>query len=197
MRVSPEGAALSGPQSDKVELSAVSPDSAGARACNVRLPGEPKRSSQRSWSHSRPPGAGPTLRMSRSTNESHNGSKVKVFIPFAFILALLAAGVQADPIQDGALASYRAGWFANDGPRPLELLGHLQGEGARQPRRVRGGRRAGTVQAGFGCRVAGKPKGDLATWLYGSQLDDRPACYTTGIDLKGSFNQELLSASAS
>lgn len=38
----------------------------------------------------------------------------------------------------------------------------------------------------FVCRVEGKVKD---TWLYGSQFDDRAACYTTGLDLKGSFTQ--------
>ncbi len=40
----------------------------------------------------------------------------------------------------------------------------------------------------FVCRVAGKPNGNIGTWLYGSQFDTRAACYTTGVDLKGSFS---------
>jgi hypothetical protein len=120
----------------------------------------------------------------------YNGSNVKVFIPAAFILMLLAAGVQADPIQDGALAAYRAGWFANAGPSgPLSCAATCKAKAPGSLAEHEASAVPPTRRA-FVCRVAGKPSGDLATWLYGSQLDDRPACYTTGLDLKGSFNQK-------
>jgi len=42
----------------------------------------------------------------------------------------------------------------------------------------------------FLCRVAGKPVGQIDTWLYGNQFDTRAACYTTGLDLKGSYTDK-------
>jgi len=101
------------------------------------------------------------------------------------ILALLALNVHADPIQDGALAPYRAGWFSNGGLTCSETCkakapGTLaEYEASAVP----------PTKRAFVCRVAGKPVGNIATWLYGSQFDDRAACYTTGLDLKGSYTK--------
>jgi len=121
----------------------------------------------------------------------YNGSKVKLFIPAAFILVLFAVGVQADPIQDGALAAYRAGWFPNDSPSgPLSCAATCKAKAPGSLAEYEAAAVPPPFKRAFLCRVAGKPKGDLATWLYGSQFDDRPACYTTGVDLKGSFNQK-------
>jgi hypothetical protein len=129
----------------------------------------------------------------------YRDSKSKLFIRggalilgTATVFALLALNVHADPITDGVIAPYRAGWFANSGPgAPLTCA------------RTCAAKAPGTVpeheasavpptKRAFVCRVAGKPLGNLQTWLYGSQFDDRPACYTTGLDLKGSFNQRYL-----
>jgi hypothetical protein len=105
----------------------------------------------------------------------------------ATVLALLALTLHADPIQDGALGPYRAGWFSNASPAaPLTCA------------RTCAAKAAGTVpeheassvpptKRVFVCRVEGKVKD---TWLYGSQFDDRPACYTTGLDLKGSHTDK-------
>lgn len=105
-------------------------------------------------------------------------------------LTLLALNVQAEPINDGALAAYRAGWFPNTGPKgPLSCTDTCKTKAPgtiaeHAPSAVPVTKRA------FVCRAPGKPKDNLQTWLYGSQFDDRPACYTTGLDLKGSFVQK-------
>ncbi|HZF09227.1 MAG TPA: hypothetical protein VFE33_10605 [Thermoanaerobaculia bacterium] len=105
----------------------------------------------------------------------------------AMILALLAVNAQADPIQDGALAPYRAGWFSNAGPHPLTCADTCK---AKAPGSIAEHEASAVppTKRAFVCRVAGKPEGHLETWLYGSQFDDRAACYTTGLDLKGSYN---------
>ncbi len=127
----------------------------------------------------------------------YNGSKAKLFIRkgalmlgLAMILALLVPSVQADPIQDGALASYRAGWFDNTGPKgPLSCADTCK---AKAPGTLAECESSPITpfKRAFVCRVAGKPKpnGNIDTWLYGSQFDSRAACYTTGVDLKGSFS---------
>lgn len=99
----------------------------------------------------------------------------------AAVLMTLALNLHADPIQDGALAAYRAGWFANTGSCVETCKAKAPGtlpeyEASAMP----------NTKRAFVCRVAGKPQGNLQTWLYGSQFDDRAACYTTGLDLKGS-----------
>jgi hypothetical protein len=124
-------------------------------------------------------------------------SKAQIFVRggalvlgMAAVLALLPLIVHADPIQSGALAAYRAGWFSNANPAgPLSCTATCKAKAPgtiaeHEPSPIPVTKRA------FVCRVEGKPKGDLRTWLYGSQFDDRAACYTTGLDLKGSFSQK-------
>jgi len=108
----------------------------------------------------------------------------------ATVLALFALTTNADPIQDGALASYRAGWFANAGPQgPLTCAVTCKTKAPGTVAEHEASAVPPTKRA-FVCRVAGKPQGSLQTWLYGSQFDDRAACYTTGLDLKGSYTQK-------
>ncbi|HEX9668850.1 MAG TPA: hypothetical protein VGC93_05135 [Thermoanaerobaculia bacterium] len=126
----------------------------------------------------------------------HSDSKVRLFIRrgalilgTAAVLAFLPLGVYADPIQDGALAPYRAGWFANSAPGdPLTCSETCKAKAPGTLAEYEATFVSVTKRA-FVCRVAGKPKGDIRTWLYGSQFDDRAACYTTGLDLKGSYVQ--------
>jgi len=125
----------------------------------------------------------------------HRNSNAQLFIRrgafilgTAAVLSLLALSAHAEPIQDGALAPHRAGWFANGGPHgPLSCADTCK---AKAPGTVseHAASAVPPTKRAHVCRVAGKPVGNLQTWLYGSQFDDRPACYTTGLDLKGSFN---------
>ena len=122
----------------------------------------------------------------------YNDSKAKFFLRGGALvlgMALLALSAQADPIQDGALAAYRAGWFANSGPKgPLTCTETCKAKAPGTLAEYEASPIAPTKRA-FLCRVPGKPQGHVETSLYGSQFDDRPACYTTGLDLKGSYNQ--------
>ena len=109
-----------------------------------------------------------------------------LILGMATILALLAFDVHADPIQDGALAPYRAGWFANASPGgPLTCARTCAAKAPGTVAEHEASSVSPTKRA-FVCRVEGKAKD---TWLYGSQFDDRAACYTTGLDLKGSYSQ--------
>ncbi|MGH9361604.1 MAG: hypothetical protein ACRD2T_06775 [Thermoanaerobaculia bacterium] len=110
----------------------------------------------------------------------------------AAVLALLAVSVHADPIQDGALAPYRAGWFVNSSPGgPLTCVETCKAKAPGTLAEYEASA-VGVTRRAFVCRVAGKPKGDIRTWLCGSQFDDRAACYTTGLDLKGSYAERYL-----
>ncbi len=124
---------------------------------------------------------------------AYHGSKARLFIlGTAAVLAFFALNVHADPIQDGALAPYRAGWFANAGPRgPLTCSETCKAKAPGTLAEYEASPVSPTKRA-FVCRVAGKPQGSIDTWLYGSQFDDRAACYTTGLDLKGSYAEKYL-----
>ena len=123
----------------------------------------------------------------------HSDSKAQLFIRrgalilgTAAVLALLPLSVHADPIQDGALAPYRAGWFPNNGPAGSLTCSETCKAKAPGTLAEYEATFVSVTKRAFVCRVAGRPKGDIRTWLYGSQFDDRAACYTTGLDLKGS-----------
>jgi hypothetical protein len=122
----------------------------------------------------------------------HSDSKARLIRGGALILATvtvlasLALAAHADPINDGALAPYRAGWFANGSPHgPLSCADTCK---AKAPGTIAEHEASAVppTKRVFVCRVAGH----LETWLYGSQFDDRAACYTTGLDLKGSYEKK-------
>jgi hypothetical protein len=121
----------------------------------------------------------------------YSDSKAKIFIlGTAILLTLLAVSAQADPIQDGALAVYKAGWFANNGPSgPLTCSQTCKAKAPGTLAEYEASPVPNTKRA-FLCRVdTGKPLGSLTNSLYGTQFDERAACYKTGIDLKGSFTK--------
>jgi hypothetical protein len=121
----------------------------------------------------------------------HHDSKARSFIRgggliLGTVLAFLALGVQADPIQDGAIAPYRAGWFANGGSLTCAETCKAKAPGTLPEYEASS---VPPTKRAFLCRVAGRPVGSIQTWLYGSQFDDRATCYTTGLDLKGSYSK--------
>jgi len=117
-----------------------------------------------------------------------NPKLVPVLCAGALLLTLFALNANADPIQDGALAPYRAGWFPNNGPSgPLTCAETCKAKAPGTLPEYEASAVPHTKRA-FVCRITGKPVEKLETALYGSQFDERPACYTTGLDLKGSYN---------
>lgn len=104
-------------------------------------------------------------------------------------LALAAFALRADPIGDGSLVGHRTGWFSNvsrSGPLTCAETCRTKAAGSAPEHEASA---VPPTKRTFVCRVPGRPSGDLKTWLYGNQFDDRPACYTTGLDLKGSYQQ--------
>ena len=122
---------------------------------------------------------------------SYRDSKARFLVlGMAAVLAFFALNLHADPIGDGALAAYRAGWFANNGPKgPLSCAETCKVKAPGTLAEYEASAVPPTKRA-FVCRVAGKPVNNIGTWLYGSQFDDRAACYTTGLDLKGSYTEK-------
>ncbi len=113
------------------------------------------------------------------------------YFAFAALLLLLPAGVQADPIDDFTVKSYRAAWFPNtQGNRNMSCADtckqRMGGLPEYEASSVEPTKRA------FVCRVQGNPRGNIRTWRYGSQFDTRAACYTTGLDLKGSYEKRFM-----
>lgn len=116
---------------------------------------------------------------------------MKKYAAFAAALVLLPLGIQADPIDDFTVQSYRAAWFPNT-MKDLEMTcadtckQRMGGLPEYEASSVEPTKRA------FVCRVQGKPKGNIRTWRYGSQFDTRAACYTTGLDLKGGYEKRFM-----
>lgn len=106
--------------------------------------------------------------------------------PLAAALLLAVPGAQADPIKNLSMDPYRAGWYSNASRGgPLTCAETCKQKASALPEHEPSA--VPVPKRAFLCKVQGKPKGDLRTWLYGNQFDDRPACYTVGLDLKGSY----------
>lgn len=109
----------------------------------------------------------------------------------AVALMLTAPGAQADPIKNLSMGSYQAGWYSNSSRGgPLTCAETCKQKASALPEHEPSA--VPVPKRAFLCKVQGEPKGDLRTWLYGSQFDDRAACYTVGLDLKGSYDDSYL-----
>lgn len=103
------------------------------------------------------------------------------------LLVLAQSPAGADPVADSALSPYRAGWYSNAAqPKNLTCADTCQTK-AKALAEYEASAVPPTKRA-FVCRVTV----DKERWLYGSQFDDRPACYTVGLDLKGSYNDNYM-----
>lgn len=105
------------------------------------------------------------------------------------VLILITIGAIADPIKDLTLDGYRAAWYPNISAGKSmtcpevckESIGGLpEYEASSVP----------VTKRAFVCKVQGEPKGNIRTWLYGSQFDDRKACYTVDLSLKGKYSEK-------
>jgi hypothetical protein len=110
-----------------------------------------------------------------------------VTVAVVVVLLLVQSPADADPVGDSTLAPYRAGWYSNAAqPKNLACADTCQTK-AKALAEYAASAVPPTKRA-FVCRVAvGRDR-----WLYGSQFDDRPACYTVGLDLKGSYNDTYM-----
>jgi len=131
--------------------------------------------------------------MTSSVSSSHSKTKtiaVWLFVAVAAAAVLLVVAPQpasGDPIEDSQLKPYRAGWFSNvEGKEYLTCSQTCTTKAKAVPEHEASG--VPTAKRAFVCRATGKSTG----WLYGSQFDDRAACYTVGLDLKGSYSNRYM-----
>jgi hypothetical protein len=108
-----------------------------------------------------------------------------------FLLATASAASFADPITDGALNPYKAGWFSNviagktlTCPEVCERMAKTGAEFEAAP--------GESLKKAFVCKVPVGQEGRTTTYLYGNQFDSRPACYTTDTSLRGRYSERLL-----
>lgn len=97
--------------------------------------------------------------------------------------AIVAAGAAvAAPIPNGSFAQQTSGWF--DGSElTCPQICKQQAAVAESEKNT-----MPVVQVSYVCKIR-KAEGGAYRWLFGSQFDDRAACYTTDRDLKGSYSQ--------
>jgi len=107
------------------------------------------------------------------------------------LLAVFSAAVFADPIGDGSLDPYKAGWFPNvvdrkalTCPQVCEIKARAAAELEAAP--------GAQLQKTFVCKVPVGQEDRNTTFLYGNQFDLRPACYTTDTSLRGRYSERFL-----
>jgi hypothetical protein len=108
-----------------------------------------------------------------------------------FLLATASTASFADPITDGALNPYKAGWFSNviagralPCPQACEIAAKTAAEFEAAP--------GESLKKTFVCKVPVGQEGRNTTYLYGNQFDARPACYTTDTSLRGRYSERFL-----
>lgn len=114
----------------------------------------------------------------------------RLFLGMCILGLFIAApwAVHADPIKDGSLDPYRAGWFSNSsrsGPLTCVETCKTKARGSLAEYEASGDPPA---KRSFLCKV----QVERGKWAYGNQFDERPACYTVGRDLKGSYEQRYM-----
>ncbi|MBU1052916.1 MAG: hypothetical protein KKC46_03670 [Proteobacteria bacterium] len=108
--------------------------------------------------------------------------------PVFMILLLLAAVVQADPVQDNSLNTYKAGWYPNyykqKGPMTCPETCKIWIQGVPEQEMSVAAKTKSINVCKFGYdKPINKPMRD-GGFLYGNQFDKTPVCYTAGMSKK-------------
>ncbi len=106
----------------------------------------------------------------------------RVLVPLFVLLAAVAVAAAADPIPNGSFADRTAGWFDGRGRTCPEIC-RAQGAVAESEKNT-----APPVAVSYVCKIRKAQEGPYY-WLFGTQFGTRPACYTTGRDLKGEYSE--------
>lgn len=96
------------------------------------------------------------------------------------LLALAASTAVADPIPNSSFATRTAGWFDAKGLTCPQIC-ERQGAVAESEKNT-----LPIAEKSYVCKVR-KAKEGPYEWHFGTQFATRPACYTTGRDLKGEY----------
>ncbi len=103
-------------------------------------------------------------------------------ILFCVVLGLVASAAVADPIPNGSFTTTTAGWFDGRGQTCPEIC-KRQGAVAEHEKNT-----APPADVSYVCKIRKAEEGRYE-WLFGTQFATRPACYTTGRDLKGEYTE--------
>lgn len=97
------------------------------------------------------------------------------------LLVLAAGAAVADPIPNSTFATKSAGWFDGKDLTCPQIC--------ERQRAVAEGEKNTTRPApvSYVCKVR-KAEAGQYEWLFGTQFATRPACYTTGRNLKGEYS---------
>lgn len=96
-------------------------------------------------------------------------------------LSCAAGTAMAEPIPTSSFASRTVGWFDAKGLTCPQVCERQQAV-AEQAKNT-----APPTEASYVCKIRKAHEGPYL-WLFGTQFDARPACYTTDRDLKGSYS---------
>lgn len=116
---------------------------------------------------------------------------MKYSTPSIFILLIIsvAPAAMADPIDDTNVGLFKAAWISNasrgDPLTCAETCKQKMSPSLPEYEAAPGN----VIKRAFVCKVAGRPEGNIRTWLFGNQFDERAACYTTDTSQKGTYNQ--------
>jgi len=104
------------------------------------------------------------------------------------ILTTVPAAI-ADPIDDANVGLFKAAWISNASRgEPLTCAETCKQKMSPSLPEYEGAP-GGVIKRAFVCKVAGRPEGNVRTWLFGNQFDQRAACYTTDTSQKGTYSQ--------
>jgi hypothetical protein len=111
---------------------------------------------------------------------------LSIFVP---LILVIPAKLIADPIDDTNVSLFKAAWISNASRgEPLSCAETCKEKMPPSLREYEGAP-GSVIKRAFVCKVAGRPEGDVRTWLFGNQFDERPACYTTDTSQKGTYSQ--------
>ncbi len=100
---------------------------------------------------------------------------------FCALLALASVAANAEPIPNSSFADRTAGWFDGKGLTCPQICKEQKAVAESEKNTAR------PVAMSYVCKVR-KAKNGPYLWLFGTQFDSRPACYTTDRDLKGEYS---------
>lgn len=105
----------------------------------------------------------------------------RAFLLFSVSLAVVAGAAWSDPIPNASFAPTTAGWFDAKGRTCPQICERHTAMAEKETNT------APPVADSYVCKVRKAGQGPYF-WLFGTQFGDRPACYTTGRDLKGEYS---------
>jgi hypothetical protein len=108
---------------------------------------------------------------------------------FVLLILTIAPNLMADPIDDTNVGLFKAAWISNASRGEPLTCAQACKEKLPPSLPEYEGAPGDVIKRAFVCKVAGRAEGNVRTWLFGNQFDERPACYTTDTSQKGTYSQ--------